>query len=85
VASHLVGVEMRRMIDEPDLRAEIHGKLAPLFKAMSVTTNPIPVKTAMAMLGHRVGGLRLPMIEASEEEQEVVRGALEQHGLLSAV
>jgi len=85
VASHLVGTEMRRMIDEPDLRAEIHAKLAPLLKAMAVTTNPIPVKTAMAMLGHRVGGFRLPMIEASEEEQEVVRGALEEHGLLSAV
>ena len=85
VASHLVGPEMRRMIDEPDLRNEIHGSLAPVFKAMSVTTNPIPVKTAMAMLGHRVGGFRLPMIEASEDEKAVVRGALEQHGLLSAV
>ena len=39
----------------------------------------------MAMLGHRVGGFRLPMIEASEEEKSVIRGALEQHGLLSAV
>lgn len=85
VASHLVGSEMRRMIDEPDLRQEIHSNLVPLFKAMAVTTNPIPVKTAMAMLGHRVGGFRLPMIEASDEEQEVIRGALEQHGLLSAV
>ena len=32
---------------------------------MSVTTNPIPVKSAMAMLGHDVGGLRLPLVEAS--------------------
>jgi 4-hydroxy-tetrahydrodipicolinate synthase len=85
VASHLVGPEMRRMIDEPDLRQEIHASLAPVFKAMGVTTNPIPVKTAMAMLGHRVGGFRLPMIEASEDERAVIRGALEQHGLLSAV
>jgi 4-hydroxy-tetrahydrodipicolinate synthase len=85
VASHLVGAEMRRMIDEPDARADIHAHLAPLFKAMGVTTNPIPVKTAMAMLGHRVGGFRLPMIEASEEEQEVIRGALERYRLLSAV
>ena len=85
VASHLVGPEMRRMIDEPDLRQEIHANLAPVFKAMAVTTNPIPVKTAMAMLGHRVGGFRLPMIEASEEETAVIRGALERHGLLSAV
>jgi len=85
VASHLVGPEMRRMIDEPDARAEIHARLEPIFKAMAVTTNPIPVKTAMGMLGHRVGGFRLPMIEASEEEKTVIRGALERHGLLSAV
>jgi 4-hydroxy-tetrahydrodipicolinate synthase len=85
VASHLVGTEMRRMIDEPDLRAEIHDSLKPIFEAMSVTTNPIPVKTAMAMLGHRVGGFRLPMIEPSEDEKTAIRGALEQHGLLSAV
>jgi 4-hydroxy-tetrahydrodipicolinate synthase len=85
VASHLVGSEMRRMIDEPDARADIHAALQPIFKALSVTTNPIPVKTAMGMLGHRVGGFRLPMIEASEDEQSAIRGALEQHGLLSAV
>ena len=85
VASHLVGTEMRRMIDEPGERADIHAALQPVFKAMSVTTNPIPVKTAMAMLGHRVGGFRLPMIEASEDERTAIRGALEQHGLLSAV
>jgi len=85
VASHLVGPEMRRMIDEPEARAEIHVALTPIFKAMSVTTNPIPVKTAMRLLGHRVGGFRLPMVDASEEEEEVIRGALEQHGLLSAV
>ena len=85
VASHLVGREMRRMIDDPDARAEIHANLAPVFKAMSVTTNPIPVKTSMAMLGHPVGGFRLPMIEASDDEKAVIRGALEQHGLLSAV
>ncbi len=85
VASHLVGPEMRRMIDEPDVRKEIHASLTPVFKAMGVTTNPIPVKTAMAMLGHRVGGFRLPMVDASEDERAAIRGALEQHGLLSAV
>ena len=85
VASHVVGVEMRRIIDEPDARADIHAALMPIFKALSVTTNPIPVKTAMRLLGHRVGGFRLPMVDASEREEEVIRGALEQHGLLSAV
>ena len=85
VASHLVGVEMRRIIDEPDNRAAIHESLKPFFEAMSVTTNPMPVKTAMAMAGHPVGGFRLPMVECSDDEKAVIRGALEQHGLLSAV
>ncbi|HEY1360175.1 MAG TPA: 4-hydroxy-tetrahydrodipicolinate synthase [Thermoleophilaceae bacterium] len=85
VASHLVGTEMRRMIDEPDARQEIHQSLSPLFEALNVTTGPIPVKSAMAMLGHDVGGLRLPLVEASEEEKAVVRQALERHGLLAKV
>jgi 4-hydroxy-tetrahydrodipicolinate synthase len=85
VASHLVGTEMRRMVDEPESRAEIHDSLKPLFEAMSVTTNPMPVKTAMGMLGHRVGGFRLPMVDCSEDEKAVIRVALERQGLLSAV
>jgi 4-hydroxy-tetrahydrodipicolinate synthase len=76
---------MRRMIDEPDSRAEIHRSLEPFFHAMSVTTNPMPVKAAMAMAGHRVGGFRLPMVDLSEDEAAVVREALERQGLLSAV
>ncbi len=85
VASHLVGEEMRRMIDEPEARAEIQASLSPLLDAMAVTTNPIPVKTAMRMLGHDVGGFRLPMVPASPEEETVIRAALERQGLLSRV
>jgi 4-hydroxy-tetrahydrodipicolinate synthase len=85
VASHLVGPEMRRIVDEPENRASIHESLQPFFKAMSVTTNPMPVKTAMAMAGHRVGGFRLPMVECSDDEKAVIRAALERQGLLSAV
>jgi 4-hydroxy-tetrahydrodipicolinate synthase len=82
VASHIVGEEMRRMVDEPEQRARIDGSLRGVFEAMSVTTNPIPVKAALNMLGHRVGGLRLPLVEADEHEQGAIRGALERHGLL---
>jgi 4-hydroxy-tetrahydrodipicolinate synthase len=85
VASHLVGNEMRRMIDEPESRREIHESLTDLFRALFVTTSPIPLKAALNMLGHEVGGLRLPLVEASEEERAVVREALERHGLLAAV
>jgi 4-hydroxy-tetrahydrodipicolinate synthase len=85
VASHLVGAEMRRMIDEPDQRHEIDDSLQDVWAAMAVTVNPIPVKTAMRMLGHDVGGFMLPMVEASAEEADEIRTVLERHGLLSAV
>ncbi len=85
VASHLVGREMRRMIDEPAQRHEINDQLREVFAAMAVTVNPIPVKTALRMLGHDVGGFRLPMVEASPEEAEEIRVVLDRHGLLSAV
>jgi 4-hydroxy-tetrahydrodipicolinate synthase len=85
VASHLVGREMRRMIDEPDQRREIHEGLRDVFAAMGVTVNPIPVKTAMRMLGHDVGGFRLPLVEASDDESDEIRVVLDRHGLLSAV
>src|SRR3954471_6739257 len=52
VASHIVGEEMRRMVDEPDQRHAIHDALADVFAAMNVTTNPIPVKAALNLLGH---------------------------------
>src|SRR5256885_5567080 len=85
VASHVVGDEMRRMVDEPDQRAEIDARLQDVWQAMGVTTNPIPVKAALNMLGHRVGGLRLPLVEADEDEQAAVRTVLERHGLLQTV
>jgi 4-hydroxy-tetrahydrodipicolinate synthase len=85
VASNLIGTEMRRVIDEPDRRDEIQDELRDLYKAMSVTTNPIPVKTAMNMIGLDAGPLRLPLVEASEEERAVIREALERHNLLAAV
>jgi 4-hydroxy-tetrahydrodipicolinate synthase len=85
VASHVVGDEMRRMVDEPDNRRAIDAGLRDLYEALAVTTNPIAIKAALELLGHRVGGLRLPMVEADEHELSVVRGALERHGLLATV
>jgi 4-hydroxy-tetrahydrodipicolinate synthase len=65
-------VESARAIDE---------ELAPLVEALGVTINPIPVKAALNLLGHEVGGLRLPLVEATEEELGAVRSALESVGL----
>jgi 4-hydroxy-tetrahydrodipicolinate synthase len=85
VASQLVGTEMRRIVDEPDRRHEIEDGLRDLYQALSVTTNPIPVKAALNMIGQDAGGLRLPLVEATEEEKAVIRAALERHQLLAAV
>lgn len=82
VASHVVGPEMRRMVDEPERRRQIHDDLGGIFAALFVTTNPIPVKAALNLLGHRVGGLRLPLVEADAEQLAVVRAGLERQGLL---
>jgi 4-hydroxy-tetrahydrodipicolinate synthase len=84
VASHLVGEEMRRMVDEPENRAAIDASLRDVYAAMGVTTNPIPVKAALELAGHKVGGLRLPLVEADEDERAQIRAVLERHGLLAS-
>jgi 4-hydroxy-tetrahydrodipicolinate synthase len=85
VASHLVGRDMRRIVDEPERRREVEDGLRDLYRALTVTTNPIPVKAALNLAGHDVGGLRLPLVEASDEEKTVIREALERHHLLATV
>jgi 4-hydroxy-tetrahydrodipicolinate synthase len=47
-----------------------------------VQTNPIAIKAALNLLGHEVGGLRLPLVEASEDEVAQVRSCLERLKLL---
>jgi 4-hydroxy-tetrahydrodipicolinate synthase len=84
VASHLVGDEMRRMVDEPEHRAEIDASLRDVYAVMGVTTNPIPVKAALELAGHPAGGLRLPLVEADEDERAQIRAVLERHGLLAS-
>jgi 4-hydroxy-tetrahydrodipicolinate synthase len=85
VSSHIVGNEMRRMLEEPDQRTEIDASLRDIYDAMFCTTSPTPVKTALSLMGHDVGGLRLPMVDADERELAIIRGALERHKLLSGV
>jgi 4-hydroxy-tetrahydrodipicolinate synthase len=84
VASHLAGDTMRRMVDDPGARAELDAGLYDLYEALSVTTNPIPVKAALELLGLCRGRLRLPLVAPDERELAVVRAALERHGLLEA-
>ncbi|MDA3849753.1 MAG: 4-hydroxy-tetrahydrodipicolinate synthase [Spirochaetaceae bacterium] len=61
---------------------EFHYKLMPLFKAMSLDTNPIPVKAAMAELGYCEGSYRLPLCAPSDEIQQKIRQVLKDYKLL---
>jgi 4-hydroxy-tetrahydrodipicolinate synthase len=85
VASNLVGSEMRRIVDEPAARGELEASLLPLYEALSVAPLAASVKAALGMMGHDVGGPRLPLVPASDEERAVIRTALERHGLLAGV
>jgi 4-hydroxy-tetrahydrodipicolinate synthase len=81
VASHVVGDEMRRMVDEPERRAEIDASLRDVYETLFMTASPTCTKAALNLLGHSAGGLRLPLVEASAEELEAVRAMLVRHGL----
>jgi 4-hydroxy-tetrahydrodipicolinate synthase len=87
VASHVVGDQMRELYEaatsgDGERANEIDAGLRPIYEAMTVTSNPIPVKTALELLGVIDSTMRLPMIAASEAERAEVRTALERHGLL---
>jgi 4-hydroxy-tetrahydrodipicolinate synthase len=85
VASHVVGDQMRRMVDEPEHRAEIDASLQEIYRVLFLDSNPILVKAALNLLGHRAGGLRLPLVPAEEADVAVLRAALERLGLLDNV
>jgi 4-hydroxy-tetrahydrodipicolinate synthase len=89
VFTHVVGVRVKEVFerwragDREGARA-LEPELRTAWETLAVTTNPIPVKAAMNMLGHDVGGLRLPLLAATEAEQAAVRAGLEQAGVLVA-
>jgi 4-hydroxy-tetrahydrodipicolinate synthase len=88
VYTHLVGPRVKELIarfeqGNNDGAREIETELAPVIEALAVTTNPIPLKAALNLLGHEVGGLRLPLVEATDAEKNFVREALAGAGVLS--
>lgn len=89
VASHIVGAEMRQIYEaatsgDAAHAAELDTRLQSIYETLSVAPNPIPVKAALEMLGLIEGGLRLPMVPASQGERSAIRSALERHGLMVA-
>jgi 4-hydroxy-tetrahydrodipicolinate synthase len=87
VHTHVVGPRVAEQVHaarEGDVaRArEIDVELAPVYDLLKVQTNPIAIKAALNLLGHRVGGHRLPLVAADAQETEQVRACLERLGLL---
>lgn len=87
VASHLAGPQMKEMVrlyraGSIDEARAIDDSLKKLYETIFISTNPIPVKAALNMLGHDVGGLRLPLVEATADEQAALRRVMEEMGLL---
>ena len=88
VASHVAGRQIRHMIDlahQGDIEAarSVDESLRGLYAALAVTTNPIPIKAALNLLGLEAGGLRLPLVEADADETQAVAAALEAAGILA--
>ncbi|HZW83616.1 MAG TPA: 4-hydroxy-tetrahydrodipicolinate synthase [Candidatus Deferrimicrobium sp.] len=87
VVSHVVGNELQEMVScflkgDNSQAAEIHSSLFPVFKGMFMTSNPVPIKAALNMLGLQVGLVRLPLVEATEKEQTEIRKLLIEAGKL---
>jgi len=87
VHTHVVGPQVRELVTR--FRAgdvagalELDRELRPSIDLLRVAPNPIAIKCALNLLGHEVGGLRLPLVEATDDEREAVRGCLERLGLL---
>lgn len=87
VASHLVGNRLQTMIktfEAGQVRAatSLHLELFPLFKALFVTTNPIPIKAALHLQGWQVGATRLPLVDDLERILPSLRSVMTDLSLL---
>jgi 4-hydroxy-tetrahydrodipicolinate synthase len=88
VASHLVAGEIASMIrawreGRVEEAAHIHRRLFPLFRAMFMSTNPVPVKAALRLAGFDVGPVRPPLCELTQQEEEALAGVMRAAGLLA--
>ena len=89
VHSHIVGPQVAEQVrafhaGDAERAREINADLRPAFDLLGIATNPIPIKAALALLGHDVGGYRLPLVPPTADELDLVRGCLARLGLLVA-
>ena len=89
VHTHVVGPQVKQMIrryraGDVEEAQRIDRELAPALDLLQVAPNPIAIKAALRLLGHDVGGHRLPLVDSTEDELAAVRACLERLGGLSA-
>jgi 4-hydroxy-tetrahydrodipicolinate synthase len=90
VHTHVWGPQTKEMVtrfkrgDTAGAKA-LNDEMAPAFELLAIQTNPIPIKAAVNLLGHEVGGYRLPMVEPTDQELARVRACLERAGVLEPV
>jgi 4-hydroxy-tetrahydrodipicolinate synthase len=87
VHTHVWGTQTKNMVTrwqagDTEGARSLNEEMQPAFDLLKITTNPIPIKAAMNLLGHELGGYRLPMVEPTEDELEQVRSCLERAGVL---
>jgi len=89
VHTHVWGPQTKEMVrryrdGDVDGARRLNEEMGPAYELLQIQTNPIPIKAALNLLGHGVGGHRLPMVEPTESEREQVRACLDRAGILSA-
>jgi 4-hydroxy-tetrahydrodipicolinate synthase len=89
VHTHVWGPQTKEMVrryrdGDVDGARRLNEEMAPAYELLQIQTNPIAIKAALNLLGHGVGGHRLPMVEPTESEREQVRACLDRAGILSA-
>ena len=82
-SSHMFGEEMRRMVEEPEQRREIHERLSDAWNDLAIAPAACSLKCALNLLGIEAGEPRLPYVPLDEDEATIIRRMLERHGLLT--
>jgi 4-hydroxy-tetrahydrodipicolinate synthase len=89
VSAHIVGDRMREMWEaaqagDIERARQIDAEITPVYEATSVTTNPIPLKAALEMLGLCADRLRLPLVSADAEQRAAIKAGLDAAGVAVA-
>jgi 4-hydroxy-tetrahydrodipicolinate synthase len=87
VTSHLFGEQMKEMYEaaragDSEHAREVDDRISDAYETIFMTAGTITIKAALNMLGFEVGGVRLPLVDASDRERAAIQGLLERHGLV---